>query len=335
VLVHGTGHSPRHQRRFALPRRFGQVLADQRQQVKVRRQAELAEFGHGFAFVLQQALGQVPAAVQRANQLAFRDFDCIEEHLAERRFAADQINRRNAHPGAFHVEHDQADARVLAGGGIGADQRIHPVRLVSVRGPDFAAINYKMIASIPGGGFQARQVRAGIGLGEALAPAHFTASHRGEQVFLLRFAAELQQHRAKHPDAQIDLWRAALQAAQLTFEHGVIFRAQPCTAIFGRPVRAEPALVAHALKPQLGIGIGELDIPCTPHQLAFRNRLALGGWTVGLKPAAGLLSELVNGVHVISPVNKDPRSSCRAARGCVRGRSPRQPCTLDVSETPC
>jgi len=303
--------------------------------MKMGRQAELAKLGHGFAFVLQQALGQVPAAVQRADQLAFRDFDGIEKHLAERRLAADQVDRCDADPGALHVQYDQADACVFAGFGVGAHQCIHPVRFVAVRGPDFAAIDHKVVAGIPGRRFQTGQIRAGIGLGESLAPAHLSAGHGCEQGFFLLFGTELQQYRAEHPDAQVDLRRAALEAPQLAFEYGVVLRTQACATVFGRPLGAEPALVAHALEPQLRIAAGELHLAGTPDHLAFRDGLALRGRAIGLKPAAGLFSELVNLVHVFSPVNKDPRSSCRAPRGCVRGRSPRQPCTLDVSETPC
>ena len=264
------------------------------------RQAELAEFGHGFALVLQQALGQVPAAVQGANQLAFRHFHGVKEHLAKRRFTADQIYRRNTHTGAFHVQHNQADARVFTGAAIGSDQGVHPVRLVAVGGPDLAAIHHKVIALIAGSGFQTGQIRAGIGLGKPLTPANLATGHRGQQVEFLLFSTELQQHGAQHPYAQIDLRRAAFKAAQFAFQNGVIFRTQAATAIGLRPVGAEPAFVTHALEPQLGVSIGKLDVTASPDQLPFRDGFTLRWRAIGLKPTAGLLSELFNRAHVIS-----------------------------------
>ena len=93
--------------------------------------------------------------------------------------------------------------------------------------------------------------------------------------------------------------RAALEAPQLAFEYGVVLRAQACATVFGRPLGAEPALVAHALEPQLCVAAGELHLAGTPHHFAFRDGLALRGRAIGLKPAAGLFSELVNRAHFL------------------------------------
>ena len=147
--------------------------------MKMRRQAEFAELGHGFALVLQQPFGQVPASIERADQLAFWYFDAIKKHLTKRRFAADQVDRRNADAGAVPVQHNQADTRVLRGLGVGAHQGVHPVGLVAVRSPNLAAIHNKMVAFITGRGFQAGQIRTGIGLGEPLTPAHLATGHGG------------------------------------------------------------------------------------------------------------------------------------------------------------
>ncbi|MNC69474.1 hypothetical protein D3C75_1201670 [compost metagenome] len=78
--------------------------------MEVVGQAGLAELGHGLALVLQQALAQGPATVERADQLTLRHLDVVEEHLAERRLAADQVDRADADAGRAHVQHDQADA---------------------------------------------------------------------------------------------------------------------------------------------------------------------------------------------------------------------------------
>ncbi|MNE29735.1 hypothetical protein D3C80_1232260 [compost metagenome] len=297
MLVHGTGLGARAQRLVGRRLAGRQVLVDQWQQVEMAGQAELAELGHGLALVLEQALAQVPATVERPDQLAFRHPHVVEEHLAERRLAADQIDRRGLHPRALHVQHDKADALVLGRLEVGADQGVHPVGLVTVGGPDLGAVDQKIIAVFHGRGFQTGKVRAGIGLGETLAPTHFATAHGRQQGQLLCFAGELQQHRPEHPDAQVDLRRPAFEAAQLAFKHCVFLGAQAATAVFLRPLRAKPALVAHTLEPQAGVFAGEFNLAGAPDHLAFRDSGALRRRAVVLQPGARRLSELLDCAH--------------------------------------
>ncbi|MNN41013.1 hypothetical protein D3C81_1551060 [compost metagenome] len=128
--------------------------------------------------MLQQVLGQVPAAIQRPDQLALGHFDAVEEHLTKGRFAADQIDRLWLDAGAAHVQHDQADALVFGHAEVGAYQGVHPVGFVTVRSPDLAAVHHEVIAGIAGGHLQAGQIGTGVRLGETLTPTHFTAGNR-------------------------------------------------------------------------------------------------------------------------------------------------------------
>ena len=220
VLVHRTGAGPCVQGMLALALRRRDVLAQQGQQVDVGWQAEFAEFRHRLALVLQQVFGQAPATVQRPDQLTLGHFHGIEEHLAERRFAADQIDRLRLDARAAHVQHNQADAFMLGRTEISAHQGIHPVGFVTVGGPDFAAVDDKMITGITRGHFQVGQVRTGVRLGKALTPAHFPTGNGRQQVTFLLLTTVGQQYRAKHPDAQVDLRRPAFESAHLAFEHG-------------------------------------------------------------------------------------------------------------------
>src|SRR6185312_14063537 len=65
----------------------------------------------------------------------------------------------------------------------------------------FRARDQEVVAVLDGVGLQARQVRAGAGLGIALAPDDLAAQGRADPAGLLLFRADLQQGRDQHGDA--------------------------------------------------------------------------------------------------------------------------------------
>ena len=65
----------------------------------------------------------------------------------------------------------------------------------------------------------------------------------------LSFAAQFQQDRPEHPDAQVELRLAATEALHFLLQHMGLAGIESAAAIFTRPVRREPAAVAHALEP--------------------------------------------------------------------------------------
>ena len=75
------------------------------------------------------------------------------------------------------------------------------------RRPDLGAIDHEVIAGIDRAGLEAGEVGAGVGLGEALAPADLAARHRRQQLALLFFRAGIQdgvgrQHRRQEGRAE-------------------------------------------------------------------------------------------------------------------------------------
>ena len=98
-------------------------------------------------FVAEQILGDIPAAVELANNLMLRHRDIVKEGFAERRISADQQDRLGRNAGARHVEQQERDALILVGL-VGPDQTEDPVSLVGIRGPDLAAIDDPMIALV-------------------------------------------------------------------------------------------------------------------------------------------------------------------------------------------
>src|SRR6202044_1407714 len=95
----------------------------------------------------------------------------VEESLAEGRAARNQKNRFGRDTLGGHVEQDEADAVMLFGSRIGPHQAEDPVGEVGVGGPDLLAGDDEIVAVALGAGLQRGEVRSGIWLGIALAPA--------------------------------------------------------------------------------------------------------------------------------------------------------------------
>src|SRR5205085_8188 len=96
--------------------------------------------GNVLPLVLQQPLGDVPAAVQLADQILFRHLHIGEEGFAERRRAGDQLYRPRLDTRRLHIEQDERNAFVLLRG-VGADEAENPIGLIGVAGPDLLAVD--------------------------------------------------------------------------------------------------------------------------------------------------------------------------------------------------
>ena len=148
-----------------------------------------------------------------ADQVALGDLHVGEEGLAERAFAADQLDRPRLDAGRRHVDQHERDALVLLGRRVGAHQAEAPVGLVGVAGPDLLAVDQPVVALVLAPGLQRREVGAGARLGIALAPADLALDDLRQVLGLLLLVGELQQHRAQHPDAERDQRRAVARRA--------------------------------------------------------------------------------------------------------------------------
>src|SRR5262249_6782892 len=90
-------------------------------------------------------------------------------------------------------------------------------------------------------GFERGEIGAGAGLGEALAPPVVEIGDAGEEALLLRVAAEGDDHRADHGDAEAER-RRRWRLLQFLEENVMLGRGPVAAAPFGRPVRYRPAL---------------------------------------------------------------------------------------------
>src|SRR5213078_3775621 len=144
---------------------------------------------------------------------------------------------------------DEADALVLGRRRLAADQAEHPVGLVGVRGPDLVAVDDEGVAVAYGARVERGQVGAGAGLAVALTPADFAAHDLRDVLGALLLAAELEQHRAEHPQPEALERGARVDAAHLLIEDRRFFRVQPAAAVWARPGRRGPAALGHAREP--------------------------------------------------------------------------------------
>src|SRR6185312_11260163 len=203
--------------------------------------------GDVLALVLQQALGDLPAAVQPADQVALRDLHVGEEGLAERALAADQLDRPRLDAGGRHVDQHERDALVLLRRRVGAHQAEAPVGEVGVAGPDLLAIDQPVVALVLAAGLQRGEVRPRARLGVALAPADLAVDDLRDVLGLLLFAGELQQHRPQHP--QPERGERAAVAGQLLLEDARLVGREAAAAVLLRPGRRGPAARGDAAHP--------------------------------------------------------------------------------------
>ena len=177
--------------------------------------------------------------------------------------------------------------------GIGAHQAEDPVGVVRIRGPDLLAVDDVVVAVALGAGLQRGEVRSGVRLGIALAPADQARGNLGQMLLLLRLVAVLQQRRAKHPDAEARQRGARAHRRHLLAQHLVLGGIQPSAAIFPWPIRHGPALVAHPLEPD-ALRLGrEFGVAAAPEGIALRgHRPPHLRRAIGFQPGAGFTAEI-------------------------------------------
>src|SRR6056297_551663 len=103
------------------------------------------------ALMAQQIFRNIPAAVDFTNKagaviaIGFGNFHIVEESFAERRIAADELDRLGRNAFAGHVEQHEGDALILVRL-VGANQAENPVGLIGVGSPDLLTVDHPVIA---------------------------------------------------------------------------------------------------------------------------------------------------------------------------------------------
>ena len=112
----------------------------------------------------------LPALVQRPDEVFLRHHDVLEKHLVEMPVAVEQHERAHGDPRRLHIDQQIADAVVLRRVGVGAHQEETPVGEMRARGPDLLPVDDEMVALVDGAGAQTGEIGAGARPGIALTP---------------------------------------------------------------------------------------------------------------------------------------------------------------------
>ena len=194
---------------------------------------------------------------------------------------------------------------MLLRGWIGAHQAEDPVGVVGVGRPDFLAVDDVVVAVGDRAGLQRGEIGAGVRLGIALAPADQPRGDLRQMLFLLGLGAVLQKRRPEHGNAERGQRLPRADRRHLLAHDLGFLAVETAAAIFLRPVRHGPALVAHALEPDALRLRGEFRVTAAPEGVGVRrHRLAHFGWAVRLEPGAGFLAECVQIGHRCFPLSR-------------------------------
>ena len=255
--------------------------------------AALAHARDHRALVLQQIFRDIPAAIDRADHMRFRHAHIVEEGFAERRIAGDQQDRFRGHALRGHVEQNETDAVMLLRRAVGAHQAEDPVGVIRIGRPDLLAVDDEVVAVAFGAGLQRGQIRSGVRLGIALAPADEPGRDLRQMLFLLRIGAVFQKRRPEHGNAERGQRLPRADRRHFLAHDLGLFAIEAAAAIFRRPMRHGPTLVAHPFEPDaLRLG-GEFGVTAAPEGVAVGgHRLAHLRRAIGLEPGAGFTAEI-------------------------------------------
>jgi hypothetical protein len=169
----------------------------------------------------------------------------------------------------LHVDQQKRYSVLLLGRLIGARQAEHPVRILRERRPGLLAVDDILIALASRRGLERSEVGARARLGKALAPPVVEIGDAREVATLLRLAAEGDDDRSHHVDAE---WERIRRRRLLQFfAIDVLPHRRPIGAApLDRPVRHRPTLGVEDTLPADQVFLGE--VPALDHLAANRLR---------------------------------------------------------------
>jgi hypothetical protein len=127
-------------------------------------------------------VGHHPAVVHAAHHVVLGAAGAVEEDLVELGRAVGLGDGPHLHPGLLHRHEQVGDALVLGSVGVGAGEEEHVVGELGLRGPHLLAVDHPLVAVEHGGGLEAGEVGAAVGLAEALAPPHLAPQDLGQEL---------------------------------------------------------------------------------------------------------------------------------------------------------
>src|SRR5262249_28672186 len=273
------------------------------QLVHAPRQADLLGHERRAALEAEGRHGHAPAVVERADDVGHRDADLIVEDLAEVAVAGQRLDRPDLDPGRVHGTDHPGDAGVARCRRIGPNQELLELGDVSEARPDLLSGDDEVVAVDLGARLERRQIGAGVGLREALAPHHVAAQDARQMVRLLLVAAARDERRARvlqADEAGVDVRSAGPRI--LLVPDQLLHRGGAAPAELPRPRDAGPARVVHAPLP------GHVPLAAGAQVGALRPA---GARDVGREPVARLGAERLlfraeSDLHASAQLNTTP-----------------------------
>ena len=118
--------------------------------------------------------------------------------------------------------------------GVGAGQQEDVVGVLGLGRPHLLPVDHPLVAVELGPRLEAGQVRAGVGLAEALAPRDLALQDARDELLLLLLGAPLQDRRADQGVAEEVGAQRRAGPGELLVEHDLLQQAQALAAVLGR-----------------------------------------------------------------------------------------------------
>ena len=209
-----------------------------------------------------------------------------EEHLGELGGAVDLLDGPHLDAGLVHRAQQVGDALVLGGVLVGPAQDEDVVGDEALGGPDLLTVDDPLVAVELGGGLQAGQVGAGVGLGEALAPGDGAGEDAGDELLLLLLGAPLQDGGADEGVAEEVATHRGAGPGELLGEDHALHGGEALAAVLRGPGGADPTALE-----ELGGPVVEPGPPLLVGHLEALVEPTVG--QVVLQPAPDLDAELL------------------------------------------
>ena len=240
-----------------------------------------------------------------------RDSHAGEEDLVELAVARDRDEGPDLDAGKAHVDEHAGDALVLRRVGIGAHEQLAPAGQVPERVPHLLPVDDELVAVGHRPTLERREVGAGVGLAEALAPDVVASQHPRQEPALLLLGAPLDDRRCDVREADRIERARRTGAVHLFGEDNLVDDAGAAAAVLGRPRDRRVAGVGEQAVP----GAQQLERVGVLRQPLVRDADEVGG-EVGVEPGPHLGAERL-GLGRVAEVHATPGFTAisRSARG--------------------